>query len=112
VATLGVGSISYNDTGLAASTPYYYRVAAFNATGDSGFATANATTQAPPPYLNYFAQAQLTSEGTVSGGFANTTADDGVSQSITEVQIGGNPSKRRSSLTHRWTLLCRALAPR
>ena len=103
LATLAVNSTSYSNTGLAASTPYYYRVAAFNAAGDSGFATANTTTQAPPAFVNYFAQAQLTTEGTVSGGFANTTADDGVSQGITEIQTGGSPSKRRSSLTHRWT---------
>jgi hypothetical protein len=103
VATLGANSISYNNTGLAASTQYFYRVAAFNSAGDSGFASTNATTTAPPLFYDYVAQAQSTSEGTVSGSYTNTHADDGTVQSITEVQLGGNPSKRRSSLNHRWT---------
>jgi len=81
-----------------------YRVAAFNTAGDSGFSnTASATTDDPPPFVDYFAQAQSTSEGTVSGGFSNTHDDDGSVQSITERQSNGNPSRRRSSLSHRWT---------
>ena len=103
VATLAANTTSRSDSGLAASTPYYYRVAAFNSAGDSAFATANATTQAPPAFYDYVAQAQTATEGPVSGSYTNTHADDGVSQSITEVQLGGNPSKRRSSLAHRWT---------
>jgi M6 family metalloprotease-like protein len=103
IATLGANSIGYNNTGLAANTIYHYRVAAFNSAGDSGFATANATTNPPPPYFDYVAQSQTASEGTVSGSYTNTQGDDGTVQSITEVQTGGNPSKRRSSLSHRWT---------
>jgi len=103
IATLGTNSISRSDTGLAASTHYFYRVAAFNSAGDSAFAAADATTMDPPQYYDYVAQAQTTSEGTVSGSYTNTQADDGSVQSITEVQLGGNPSKRRSSLNHRWT---------
>jgi M6 family metalloprotease-like protein len=101
---LGANSTSYSHTGLTASTGYFYRVVAFNSAGDSGFsATASATTDDPPPFVDYFAQAQSTAEGSVSGGFSNTHADDGNVQSITEKQSNGNPSKRRSSLSHRWT---------
>ena len=104
IATLGANSISYNNTGLAASTTHYYRVFAFNSAGDSlSFASANATTLAPPPYYDYVAQAQTASEGIVSGSYTSTQFDDGTVQSITEVQIGGNPAKKRSSLSHRWT---------
>jgi hypothetical protein len=45
IATTGANTTSYNDTGLAASTTYYYRVRANNANGDSAFSNeANATT--------------------------------------------------------------------
>lgn len=41
----GITATSYSSTGLSASTTYYYRVRATNATGDSGYSgNANATT--------------------------------------------------------------------
>ena len=47
IADLGADSTSYSDTGLAASTTYYYQVNASNAAGASGYTnTASATTQA------------------------------------------------------------------
>ena len=47
IATVGANVTSYQNTGLTASTTYYYRVRAYNANGDSGYSnTANATTQA------------------------------------------------------------------
>lgn len=104
IASLSANSTSYSNTGLAASTAYFYRVAATNSVGDSGFSnTANATTDDPPPFVDYVAQGQLNSEGSVSGGYANTHYDDDSVQTITEQQSGGNPRKRRSSLSHRWT---------
>jgi hypothetical protein len=38
----------------------------------------------------------------VLGTFADTGADDGVAQSVTEVESGGKPSNRRSQLEHTW----------
>ena len=47
LADLGTDSNSYSDTGLSASTTYYYRVNASNAIGASAYTnTASATTQA------------------------------------------------------------------
>ncbi|MBI3910466.1 MAG: fibronectin type III domain-containing protein, partial [Armatimonadetes bacterium] len=44
------GTVTYADTGLSASTIYYYRVRAANSGGGSGFSnTANAATLAAPP---------------------------------------------------------------
>jgi len=46
VATVGANSTSYTDSGLSASTTYYYRVRACNVVGCSSLSnTANATTQ-------------------------------------------------------------------
>ncbi|HOT46638.1 MAG TPA: fibronectin type III domain-containing protein [Spirochaetota bacterium] len=46
ITTVGTNVTSYSDTGLSASTTYYYRVIAHNSIGDSGYSAANATTQA------------------------------------------------------------------
>src|SRR5439155_1391241 len=49
IATPAQNATSYNDTGLTASTQYFYRVRATNAVGPSGNSNvANATTPAGP----------------------------------------------------------------
>jgi Fibronectin type III domain len=67
VALLGATATSYNDTGLAASTTYSYRVKATNATGDSldsntASATTNAATTAPAAPSNLTATAVSASQ--------------------------------------------------
>jgi len=48
IATAGANVTSYANTGLNASTTYYYKVCAYNSSGSSGFAgPASATTTAP-----------------------------------------------------------------
>ena len=50
IATVGAGVTSYSNTGLTASTTYYYRVRAYNAVGNSDYSNeASATTLPPPP---------------------------------------------------------------
>jgi hypothetical protein len=50
VATTGTDVTSYPDNGLNASTTYWYRVSAWNASGDSAWSNSDsATTDAPPP---------------------------------------------------------------
>jgi hypothetical protein len=46
IGTTAAGVTTYGNSGLTASTAYYYRVRAYNTTGDSGYSnTASATTQ-------------------------------------------------------------------
>ena len=50
IATVGANVVSYQNTGLTASTSYSYRVRAFNAGGTSSYTnTATATTSTTPP---------------------------------------------------------------
>src|SRR5437763_15794694 len=49
IATVGANVVSYQNTGLTASTSYNYRVRAFNAGGTSSYTnTATAKTSTPP----------------------------------------------------------------
>jgi hypothetical protein len=61
LADLPANSESYSNTGLSASTTWFYRVRAENPNGNSAYATASATTQAPPPPPN--APTGLTANG-------------------------------------------------
>ncbi|MGH7393968.1 MAG: fibronectin type III domain-containing protein, partial [Candidatus Rokuibacteriota bacterium] len=50
IATVGAEVTSYSNTGLTANSQYFYRVRAFNASGNSAYSTAaNATTLQNPP---------------------------------------------------------------
>ncbi len=102
IANLASNATGYTDTGLSAGTTYDYRVAAVNDSGDSGFANASGTTDAPPPYTNYGASSDTAMAGNVSGSVANTRSDDGSMQSITERDSGGKPANRYAYLEHRW----------
>lgn len=44
IATLGQGTTSYSDSGLAAVSTYYYRVRAYNSTGNSGYSDVGSVT--------------------------------------------------------------------
>ena len=48
IANLGAGLTTYDNTGLPASSTYYYRVAAFNTAGDSPFSGVVSGTTVPP----------------------------------------------------------------
>jgi hypothetical protein len=77
IATVGAGVTSFQNTGLTASTTYYYRVLAFNADGDSAYSNeASATTQS-------------------GGGGATTMHVDSISVAIVYV----NPVSNKASAT-------------
>ena len=101
--TVGANVTAYSDTGLSASTTYWYRVNATNGAGDSGYTNvANATTN-PPSATTVRANGSIAVAGTVSGTYTATHADDGVYHSITERLSGGASSTRYSYLEHKWT---------
>ena len=49
IASPVADSTSYSNTGLTASTTYYYRIKAVNSDGSSGYASTSATTNPLPP---------------------------------------------------------------
>ncbi|MEW6026546.1 MAG: fibronectin type III domain-containing protein [Planctomycetota bacterium] len=61
--TLGAGVNIFSDTPLTPSTTFYYRVYAYNLGGNSGYATANATTLATPNNLAFAVQPANTTAG-------------------------------------------------
>ena len=65
--------------------------------------TSGSVTVTAAPFNDQYAISSNTLEGTVRGSYADTHADDDVVQAISERQTGGKPSRRRTSLQHRWT---------
>ena len=103
IANLGANATTYSNTGLSAATTYYYRVSANNSAGSSAYASAQATTDEPPPYVDYVSQSGQSNAGTVSGTHTATHSDNGQAQQITEVQSGGRKQDRHSLLEYVWT---------
>ena len=90
---------------LAAETEHFYRIAAFNSVGNSGTSNvASATTLPSGGSVDDVANGEVAEDGTVSGDFLDTQADDGVRESILERESGGKPSNRYSFLEHKWLI--------
>jgi len=69
LTTVGADVTSYPDTGLSATTTYYYRVDANNAYGNSAFSNpANATTQSSSSLPGGWAQSDIGSVGVAGSG--------------------------------------------
>ena len=67
VTTTAANATTSSSTGLTISTPYFYRVSATNALGDSATITANATTLAADPATNDSSSSDSKSCGIGSG---------------------------------------------
>jgi hypothetical protein len=97
-------STSHTASGLAAATQYTFTVAARDLSGNETAASSpvSATTDEPPPYVNYSSVSETPVAGTVSGTHTATHSDNGSAQSITERESGGKPQSRYAYLEHRW----------
>ncbi|MCZ6872323.1 MAG: fibronectin type III domain-containing protein [bacterium] len=101
IASRNADSTTYSDTGLQLATTYYYQIYAFNISGDSPPSSPAETVTLA--YTDYYAASETSNAGSVTGTYADTWFDDGVAETITEVESGGKPSKRYSFLEHTWT---------
>lgn len=70
--------------------------------GDTGTASTSITVD-PPVSVDQYATSEIFVAGTVSGSFGNTSADDGIVESIQERESGGKKNNRYSYLEHIWT---------
>jgi titin len=78
IGTTGQDVVSFSDTGLAASTAYFYRVVAFNGSGDSPpSALVSATTTTPPPVAPAALSAVAVSSSQVDVGWQDVIGESG-----------------------------------
>lgn len=103
IASTGANVSSYSDTGVAASTTYYYRVRAHNGSGPSAYSnTASATTDPAAP-ADHTAIGEVSTSADVTGSYTDTWSNDAAYESLREQSTGGRPRTRSSLLEHEWT---------
>ena len=90
--TLAAGVTGFQDTFLAASTPYYYKVTAYNTGGESAASNvANATTQ-PPPVVVPAAPSNLQAAAASSSAINLTWVDNSNNEDGFIVYRGSTPT--------------------
>jgi len=92
VATLGANSTSFQDTGLAASTTYSYRVRASNGGGNSAYSnTGSATTQAGSTQPPAAPTGLTATAGNAQVGLSWTASSAATSYTIKRATVSGGP---------------------
>ncbi|MGH7599992.1 MAG: fibronectin type III domain-containing protein, partial [bacterium] len=77
IATVGANTVSYSSKGLTANTQYFYRVRAFNLTGNSSYSNeANATTLPDPPMAPSGLQAAAVSNAQINLTWTDNAANE------------------------------------
>jgi hypothetical protein len=103
-ASVAANVVDISDQSLSPSTTYFYHVRSFNEVGYSDFSNdISAKTKNAPSEL--VTSGEILVNGTISGSYLDTHADDGVTEVITEVVKLGKPSLRHSFLEHKWTFM-------
>lgn len=115
IATLSENTTSYTDTGLAASTRYFYRVRAYNGVGDSAYSnTTQATTQqavndTTPP--NVVISSPADGAGIKTKATINASASDDMGIAGLKLYIDGNLVAAMSSASLSYTWNTRKVSP-
>jgi hypothetical protein len=92
------GTPGNGDVGLNSFT-----VQVSDGNGGSDQATLQIMVEEPVLFVDFVATGEIFVAGTVSGSYANTQANDGSAEAITERESGGKPANRHSYLEHKWT---------
>lgn len=99
----GQGSTLQNPShGYASGGVFTVTLTVTDDQGAQDAATADVSADAGGGTADHVAGAELAGAGTVSGGYADTWADDGVSESVQERESGGKKNSRYSYLEHTW----------
>ncbi|MGD8483026.1 MAG: zinc-dependent metalloprotease family protein, partial [Gammaproteobacteria bacterium] len=100
IADVPADSTGYSDSGLSLGATYYYRLFAYNDSGESQ--PAGPTSAQTLTVLDAYAQSASAASGTLTGDLAATRIDDNVVQALTESESGGKPSRRTSEGQATW----------
>jgi hypothetical protein len=97
---------SYNDTGLAPFTQYFYRVRAFDALGPTPYSNvASASTATPGGVrIDTVAAGEIPVAGLRTRTYLSTQSNDKVTEAIQEAISTGTYALRFSYLEHKWFL--------
>jgi hypothetical protein len=77
IKTLPAGTKTYSNSGMSASTQYYYKVAAYNSTGDSPYSNESFATTPPPPAATIASATFLLQDKSTSGNWKGVYGPDG-----------------------------------